>query len=321
MSGSLLAPLTFREFTSNGTPAANGTVNSYEAGTSTPLPTYTDSTLTTQNPNPLTLNARGEAQIWVPANVAYKFVVADNLGNQIRAVDNVTAPGDPTLYGGVSSGSANTYSLTFSASYSALTDGLLVWWFPSFSNTGSSSLDVNGLGATAIVNPDGSSLRANQLVANQPALCIYKNGNWIFLLTGTYSQVLPGFTVLTAGTTVPDAGANLWPVGYLGIPQNSIPNSYTLTLADQGKQIYYNGSGPVTVTIPANATTAFPVGTAITVINDASAAVNVFVQIYTDTLVWTPSGATGTRTIAQYGRAILLKVSPTRWWVSGLGVT
>ena len=70
MSGSLLAPLCFREFQSDGVPAANGTLASYQAGTSTPLATYTDSTLGTANPNPITLNARGEASVWVPPNVS-----------------------------------------------------------------------------------------------------------------------------------------------------------------------------------------------------------------------------------------------------------
>ena len=321
MSGSLLAPLCFREFQSDGTPAANGTLTSYQAGTSTPLATYTDSTLGTANPNPITLNARGEASVWVPQNVSYKFVTADSLGNQIRSVDNVSAPGLPTLYGGVDTGTANNYILSFAASFSALADGILVWWFASNSNTGASSLSVNGLGTQAIVNPGGGALVAGQILGNQPVLCLYKAGQWVLLLTGTFPLVLPEFTALTAGTTTPDAAGTQWPVGYLGIPQNSIPNGYTAALSDAGKQIYYSGAAEITVTIPANSVVSFPVGTVLSVVNDASAAVNVLLAINSDTLVWTPSGATGTRTIAQYGRAVLLKVGATRWWVSGTGLT
>ena len=321
MSGTLLQPLCFREFTANGVPEANGTVTSYQAGTTTPLATYTDSTLGTANPNPLTLNARGEAQIWVSPNVAYKFVVADALGNQIRTVDEVMQPGAPTLYGGVDTGTANNYVLTFSASYTILSDGILIWWFPANTNTGASSLDVNGLGAGAINNPGGGALVAGQLVANQPALCLFKAGQWVLLLTGTTNLILPNFTALTSGTTVPDSGGTQWAVGYLGIPQNAITTAYTGVLADAGKQLYYSGSGAITVTIPANASVAYPIGTVLSVVNDASAAVNLTLAITTDTMVWTPSGATGSRTIAQYGRAVLLKVAATRWWVSGTGLT
>lgn len=321
MTGLPLPPLTFREFASQGVPAANGTLASYAAGTTTPLATYTDSTLSTANPNPLTLNARGEAEVWIPPNVGYKFVTADALGNQIRAVDNVQCIGEPTLYGGIDTGTANVYQLTYSASYSALADGVLLWWFPANTNTGASSLDVNGLGASAIVNPDGSALRAGQLVASQPAVCIYKGGQWVFLLSGTYPQVLPAFAALTPGTTVPDAGGTQWPVGYLGLPQNAIPAGYTAVLADAGKQLYFAGAGATTVTIPANSAVAYPIGTVLSVLNDASAAVDVTLAINTDTMVWVPSGSTGSRTIAQFGRAVALKVGATRWWVSGVGLT
>ncbi len=321
MSGSLLAPLCFREFQSDGVPAANGTLASYQAGTSTPLPTYTDSTLGTANPNPITLNARGEASVWVPPNVSYKFVTADSLGNQIRSVDNVSAPGAPTLYGGVDTGTANNYILSFSASFSALADGILVWWFASNTNTGSSALSVNDLGSHAIVNPGGASLVAGQILANQPVICLYKGGQWVLLLAGTSPLALPEFTALTAGTTTPDANGAQWPVGFLGIPQNLISNSYTAILGDAAKQIYYAGAGAITVTIPANSAVAFPVGTVISVLNDASAGATITLAINTDTLVWIPSGASGSRTIAQYGRAVLLKVGITRWWVSGVGLT
>jgi hypothetical protein len=86
----LLAPaLYYKDFTNGGAPLAFGLVYSYAAGTSTPQATYVDSTQTTQNTNPVALNARGEASIWLNPALAYKFVVTDSNGNIIRTVDNV----------------------------------------------------------------------------------------------------------------------------------------------------------------------------------------------------------------------------------------
>ena len=83
MSG-LLSPVpVMKFFDNNGAPLAFGQVFTYQAGTTTPAPTYVDSTLTTQNQNPIILNFRGECEIWIPANTAYKFNVEDANGNQI----------------------------------------------------------------------------------------------------------------------------------------------------------------------------------------------------------------------------------------------
>lgn len=81
----------FRGFLANGAPNASGTVQTFAAGTSTPLasyPTYNDAVAgTNANSNPLTLNASGEAQIWVNA-LAYKFVMKDSSGTVLETVDN-----------------------------------------------------------------------------------------------------------------------------------------------------------------------------------------------------------------------------------------
>lgn len=91
-----LAPLPkFRFFTSGsaGTPVrplVGGKVYFYEAGTTTPKDTYTDSTGLVANTNPVILNARGEADIWL-GDGAYKMVVTDSGGvQQGGTVDNIT---------------------------------------------------------------------------------------------------------------------------------------------------------------------------------------------------------------------------------------
>ena len=59
----------FREDDANGNPLAGGKLFSYAAGTSTPLATYTSSTLATKNTNPVVLDASGRASVWVEDGV------------------------------------------------------------------------------------------------------------------------------------------------------------------------------------------------------------------------------------------------------------
>lgn len=78
-------------FDINGDPLVGGKVYTYEAGTTTPRVTYTDNTGASANPNPIILNARGEASIWLGADI-YKFKLTDANDVEIWTVDYVAAP-------------------------------------------------------------------------------------------------------------------------------------------------------------------------------------------------------------------------------------
>jgi len=322
MTTQTLTPsLFYRDWDNNGNPLVGGLVYTYLAGTTTPAATYTDSTGVTSNTNPVVLNARGEAAIWLPVNISYKFVVTDSTGTTIRTVDNVINSTAGGLYAGTSTGAANAYVLTYATSWTSLSDGVTTYWLPSATNTGASTINVNATGAITITNPDGSALVAGQIVAGQVCAIIYRNSAWRLLLTGSVPLVIPGFVALNAGTTVPDSAGTQYAVGYSGIPQNAKSGAYTAVLADANKHIYYTGSTSVAMTIPANSAVAYPIGTVLTFVNDAAAAVSITVAINTDVLVWSPSGATGTRTLSQYGRAVAQKVASQRWLISGTGLT
>ena len=137
---------------------------------------------------------------------------------------------------------------------------------------------------------------------------------------GTNGQVLQtnGSGVLSfigAG----DATAN---IGYLNIPQNSQSAAYTLVLADSGKHILHPSADTTarTFTIPANSSVAFPIGTAITFINQNGAGV-ITIAITTDTMRLAGAGTTGSRTLAANGIATAIKVTSTEWIISGTGLT
>lgn len=86
-----------------GVPLSGGKVYTYTAGTTTPQATYTDSTGSTPNSNPIILNSRGEASIWLGA-ANYKFKLTDANDVEIWTVDYISAPTtalSPVLSGNV----------------------------------------------------------------------------------------------------------------------------------------------------------------------------------------------------------------------------
>ena len=109
-------------------------------------------------------------------------------------------------------------------------------------------------------------------------------------------------------------------LGFKEIPQNNQTANYTLILTDSGKHIHKGGTTAYTVTIPANSSVAFPIGTAVTFVNSAASG-NVTISITTDTMRLAGAGTTGSRTLAPYGVATVIKVSDTLWMISGSGIT
>lgn len=108
---SVLSPTAKMQFTDiTGAPLVGGLLYTYAAGTTTPLATYTDSSGNSANSNPVVLDARGEANIWLGANT-YKFTLKDADDNLIWTVDNISAPTSslsPVLSGNVFISSASS---------------------------------------------------------------------------------------------------------------------------------------------------------------------------------------------------------------------
>jgi hypothetical protein len=124
---------------------------------------------------------------------------------------------------------------------------------------------------------------------------------------------LSAVTQLPSNITVD--GTNL--VGYRGAPQQSKSAAYTTVLADAGCCIFHPSSdaNARTFTIDSNANVAYVIGTIIEFIN--MSANNVTIAITSDTMTLLPAGTTGSRTLAQYGRASAEKISSTAWIISG----
>lgn len=89
---SIFAGVGAQLFDNNGDPLTGGRIETYEAGTTTPLPSYTSSTGNTAHTNPIILDSAGRVpggEIWLDYSEKYKFVVKTAVGTSIATYDNV----------------------------------------------------------------------------------------------------------------------------------------------------------------------------------------------------------------------------------------
>jgi hypothetical protein len=139
------------------------------------------------------------------------------------------------------------------------------------------------------------------------------SGAWTFgVITATSYDGIPATNLLSEiaaiDTTVSNTDAAQ--PGYKGTPQRNISASDSLVLTDAGKRIYITGGASQTLTIPANASVAFPIGTIIECINDSGN--NWSIAITSDTLEKL-GGSTGTQTLTDNNKAVFEKVTSTLW--------
>ena len=166
------------------------------------------------------------------------------------------------------------------------------------------SMFVENIGVgTATITPTTSTI-------NLGTTLVLRSGEWALITSdGT------NYRALTTG-----AIGNLplvREIGTRGIAQNIQDAAYQFALTDSGGHVYKDSATGRTWTIPANGTTAFPIGTAITLINGVGVG-DISLVITTDTLRRGDGVAgTGTRTIKPNSVATIIKTKSTEWMISG----
>jgi hypothetical protein len=124
----------------NGDPLVGGQLFTYISGSSTPADTWTDATGSQENTNPVILDSRGEASVWLSDELVYKFILrqpASLGGGEIRTVDHITANN-----GG---GSEGLSFVTHADTETIELDGLGTFGSPLTANANVSSLSTNAL--------------------------------------------------------------------------------------------------------------------------------------------------------------------------------
>jgi len=159
-----------------GEPLVGGLLYTYIAGTTTPQTTYTDSTAVTANTNPIVLDSRGEANVWLGGAI-YKFVLKDSVGALIWSVDNISAPTaavSPVLSGNVTIDS-NTSSAALTITQTGTGAALRV---QDSSDPDATPFIVDSNGSVGI----GTATPSSALEIASPGVF---TGAWAYLPTGT----------------------------------------------------------------------------------------------------------------------------------------
>ncbi len=108
-----ISPLPKLQFSQGGIPVAGGKVFTYQAGTTTKLATFTNSTGVTPNTNPIILDSQGQCDMWLTVGSAYKIVLSpstdtDPPTNAFWTEDNISGNSPSSFVGDI----ANTSDMT-----------------------------------------------------------------------------------------------------------------------------------------------------------------------------------------------------------------
>ena len=183
----------FRSWDANGAPLVGGLLNTYAAGTTTPIQTFTDATAATPNANPVVLNARGEASVWILPNMGYKFVLTDQYGTLIWTEDHVFLSQLLTLTAEWIWGRQQLHPELHGQLHGAhgwdrpLLDSV------KFSDR-SEHAERERPRCRSAHQPERDCARGEPVLANQVATIMYKGGNWLLIQGAAQGIVAYGGT-------------------------------------------------------------------------------------------------------------------------------
>lgn len=192
------------------------------------------------------------------------------------------------------------------------TQGFVDATTPNSSTTGGVRIrgnSVSNLAYLQVTNPLGTVEWSN-FQFNSSGRAIYSGALEVQSLTFNSSAVYGTGTF--AGTEV----------GYKTIPQIVTNSTTTINAAtSSGAHHYKTTTSAISLTVPDNTSSPCPIGTAITIVNDAATGDITLIQGTGVTLQLGGTLSTGNRTIGPGGFVTALKVLANKWIVSGTGVS
>ena len=147
-------------------------------------------------------------------------------------------------------GVANAAVIAYSPAVTALTDGMVLWFKAAAANTGATTLNVNGLGASPLVGAAHSALQGGEIIANGRCMVVWNAtlASWVLIeCTGGALQVAPG----AQSNHAPNLGQFLGLLsanGYIKLPVMVAGVLRTVIIQWCGGTT--DGTGACTVTLP-----------------------------------------------------------------------
>jgi hypothetical protein len=221
-----LAPVAHQQFlAADGTPLAGGLLYTYNAGTTTPAPTWVDSAGTFLNSNPIVLDAGGFATIYVGIQ-SYKLCVANASNVQQWCVDNInpfqiqsgttfagpitfsnlmnaldggsfagTFTGNPTFSGNPIFSGAPNFTGAFSLTGAGILQGVVYPWIDPMASTYGAKCDGTTDDSTALQAALSAAVSADIVLKLPPGkTCLFATG-----LVTTASPRIEGYFDISSG--------------------------------------------------------------------------------------------------------------------------
>jgi len=237
--------------TTAGAPLIGGKVYTYAAGTTTPLASYTDNTGATANTNPVILDTRGEAAIWL-SPASYKFVLKDSNDVTIWTSDNLGGlnispaftgvPTAPTAISGTNTTQIATTAFVQLSAVAAIPVGGIILWSGSVASIPAGWLLCNGAYSTPNL-ADRFVIGAGNLYAPAGA----GGSTDLVVPSHTHSVTDPGHAHNIASENNNTAGA---PANISSFSTTSTPVTRATNSATTGVSIVTTGVSPVNANMP-----------------------------------------------------------------------
>lgn len=175
----------FQAFDTNGNPLSGGKLYTYSAGTTTPQVTYTDQGGGTPNANPVVLDTRGEADVWLDPALVYKLVLADSADVTIWTVDQVNKANSSSDWSFLQAGAgavtrtaqAKMRDVVSVKDFGAVGDGAA-------DDTAAiqAAIDSFATGNGVVIFPKGTYKTTSTLTISQHRIHLVGDGRWVTVI-------------------------------------------------------------------------------------------------------------------------------------------
>ncbi len=129
------------------------------------------------------------------------------------------------VWGGAAGGTANAITLTLSPAVTAYTAGMTLRFVAGATNTGATTLNVNGVGAVAVLSPSGAACTGGEIRNGLISVVVHNGTSWVLRdvlsmpTATTTSGSIGAIQAINSGTgsslTLPSGGT--WVAWWIGV--------------------------------------------------------------------------------------------------------